>query len=134
MGLLTLPNSSTHPNLPCLMSFHIIETGKQDCLSFFYCIPANTVFVSLHSRKTHILADSFPDILAQSCSEIASGMFLQEHYGNCSYKIQTSKSRKSSRKLFSFLTNEPRGGNKLCQGRQFNCLPWQNWLLPSMNF
>ena len=44
------------------MTFHIIETGKLDCLSFCYCIPEH-----------HILADSFPDILAPSYSEIASG-------------------------------------------------------------
>ena len=56
--------------------------------------------------------------------------FLQ--YGNCSKTANTNK-RKNTLNCFSLLTSEAKGSNRFCQGRQFNCLPLQNWFLRSQN-
>ena len=49
-------------------------------------------------------------------------------------KFQKHQKRKNTLNLFSLLTSEAKGSNKFCKGRQFNCFPLQNWLLPSQNF
>ena len=36
--------------------------------------------------------------------------------------------------IYFLLTIEAKGSNQFCKGMQFNCLPLQNWLLPSRNF
>ena len=49
-------------------------------------------------------------------------------------KILNTKTEKNTLNLFSLLTTEAKGSNQFCKGRQFNCLPLQNWLLPSQKF
>ena len=42
--------------------------------------------------------------------------------------------KKEPSNFISLLIIEAKGSNKFCKGRQFNCLPLQNWSFPSQNF